>query len=189
MSDTFKDPEIMIEKKCTFEMDRLFVEQWHSFEFHQLQERDLESILADMLTEPVTRLLPPEWRGAYTVERARMWIRDRDNEGTNLLVIEKSTKEPIGLMILFASKEGADVEMRIGFLFAESSWGKGFGTELLGGFIDWCRGQPMIKSIAGGVAPGNVASKRVMEKLGFVLVEGDSGASSEDELFRLQLRD
>lgn len=177
----------MIGNNCRFETDRLFVAQWHSIEYHEWRERGLATVVAALLTEPVTRLLPPGWQGDYTVERAREWIRERDSEGTTLLVVEKSTKGPIGLMILFAEEDRADVEMRIGYLLSESNWGKGFAIELLGGFVDWCRSQAVIKSIAGGVAPGNVASRRVMEKFGFQLVEADSGSSDEDELYRLEL--
>ena len=179
----------MIGKNCTFESDRLLVTPWHLIESHQWLEISLESVVVDLLTESVTRLLPPPWQGDYTAERAREWIEERDSEGSTLLIVEKSSKEPIGLMILFAAEDGADVEMRIGFLFAESTWGKGFASELLGGFIDWCRTQPVIKSIAGGVAPDNMASKRVMEKHGFRSVEAESEAGDEDELYRLELGD
>ena len=100
-----------------------------------------------MLTEPVTRTLPTAWQGNYTVSRAREWIKERDKEGTTLLVVERSTKEPIGLVILIeVDSENANdgIEVRVGYLLAESAWGKGLATELVKGFVEWCRTQAPI---------------------------------------------
>ena len=55
------------------------------------------------------------------------------------------------------------VEVRLGYLLAENAWGKGFASELIEGFVDWCRGQEAITSLAGGVEADNAASRRVLE--------------------------
>ena len=82
--------------------------------------------MVDILSEPVTRSLPTSWQGAYTVERARSWVEERDHEGTSLLVVEKSTGEPIGVMFLFEEGVPGRTEVRIGYLLSEPAWGKGF---------------------------------------------------------------
>ena len=51
--------------------------------------QNLPSVVAGMLTKPVTRSLPPMLRGIDRPERAGEWIRERDLEGTNLLVVER----------------------------------------------------------------------------------------------------
>ena len=91
----------MLCKRCRFETERLRVREWHSFSTDEGQQQDLAQLVAAMLTEPVTRSLPAAWHGAYTVKRARAWIEERDNEGATLLVIDKSTNQAIGLLILF----------------------------------------------------------------------------------------
>ena len=132
-----------------------------------------------MLTEPVTRMLPSAWQGDYTVSRAREWIRERDQEGTTLLVIDNSTKEPVGLVILIEvdSKNAIDgIEVRVGYLLAESAWGKGLATELVKGLVEWCRTQSTIATLAGGVNADHPVSMRVLEKNGFHPVEGEGEA-------------
>ena len=90
----------MICKTCSFSTDRLTVGEWHSLSTPDREQNGLAQVVATMLTEPVTRMLPPAWQGDYTVSRAREWIRERDQYGTTLLVNDKSTNEPVGLVIL-----------------------------------------------------------------------------------------
>ncbi len=90
----------MMCKTCSFATDRLIVGEWHSLPFSDQRQASLDQVVATMLTEPVTRTLPTAWQGSYTVSRAREWIKERDKEGTTLLVIDKSTNEPVGLLIL-----------------------------------------------------------------------------------------
>lgn len=58
-------------------------------------------------------------------------------------------------------------ELRLGYLIVESRWGRGYATELLQGLVEWVRIAPF-RRIVAGVASDNVASKRVLEKSGFV---------------------
>ena len=116
------------------------------------------------------------------MERASEWIKERDEEGATLLVIDKLTHQAVGLKILFemeAEEGNGATDMRLGYLLSEGTWGKGIASELVHGFVSWCRGQTSISSIAGGVALDNSASKRVLEKNGFQLIQ------SEDEVFQL----
>ena len=145
-------------------------------------------VVAGILTEPVTRTLPAAWHGAYSEERARDWIAERDREGATLLVAEKASANPVGLVILLESPSEDGTELRLGYLLAEASWGKGVASELVDGLVQWCRAQAEIRSLAGGVAPDNPASKRVLEKNGFrssgLAGEGDGS----EEILRLILR-
>ena len=141
-----------------------------------------------MLTKPVTRMLPEGWQGAFSEERARQWIIERNNEGTTLLVVSRSAGEPVGLMILYESigRSTAAVELRLGYILAEEVWGEGLASELVGGFVSWCKVNN-VASIAGGVARANVASRRVLEKNGFVCDPNSRNIGSGEQLFRLQL--
>ena len=80
----------MICKSCSFATDRMIVTEWHSLSPPDRRQERLAQVVAAMFTEPVTRTLPTVWHGDYTVSRARKWIRERDQEGTTLLVIDKS---------------------------------------------------------------------------------------------------
>jgi RimJ/RimL family protein N-acetyltransferase len=113
--------------------------------------------------------LPESWQGTYSEARTRKWIRDRDREGTQLLVTSRSSGEPVGLLLLHEERRsGGGVAWRLGYLLAESQWGRGLASELVGGFVEWARNQGP-GSIVAGVSVTNPASIRVLEKSGFTL--------------------
>jgi RimJ/RimL family protein N-acetyltransferase len=150
---------------CRFETERLTVAPWHS-----IPRAQLASHVAALLTPAVTRPLPPPWQGPYDLERAQRWIDERDAESSVLLVSTRADATPVGLIIL-SSPQPSDTELRLGYLLAEGAWGRGLGSELIAGLVQWCGAQPDISSLAGGVEASNPASKRVLEKNGFVVAE------------------
>lgn len=91
-------------------------------------------------------------------------------------------------MILFEIEalSGDGVDLRLGYVIAESSWGKGIATELVAGLVEWAVASTGIVSISGGVAPGNLASARVLGKAGFSPVEHD-GDSPEEQIYRIEV--
>ena len=175
---------------CEFETERLLVKEWHSLSPSDWKQEEIAEVVVAMLTEPVTRSLPPSWQGEYSLDRAREWIRERDEEGTTFLIIDRTSRHGVGLMILSgvqAQESSTKAEVRLGYLLAETAWGKGFASELVGGFATWCRGQELITSIAAGVAHDNLASKRVLEKNGFEPVPSDDEVAEGEEIYRLNL--
>ena len=179
----------MICKSCSFQTPRLLVKEWHSLTPHDWTAPDLADVVAEILTENVTRSLPPGWQGAYTRSRAVQWIEERDAEGTTLIVVARATGSAVGLMILSeaAPTDSAGVEIRLGYLLSEAAWGRGLASELVRGFVDWCRGH-QVASVVGGVARENVASRRVLEKNGFICDPSGQSGSPEEDLFRLALK-
>lgn len=177
----------MVCETCAFTTPRLLVKEWHSLTSEDCVEQELSTVVAGMLTESVTRSLPPDWHGVYSKERARLWIEERDREGTTLLVVEQPEAKPVGLVILYESTEENTcvVKLRLGYLLAEQAWGRGLATELLRGFVEWC-GRSGIASVVGGVERDNVASQRVLENAGFVCDLGSDEVGSEELLYRLE---
>ena len=157
---------------CHFSTDRLLVQNWHAECRGEAGNDELARIVQTILTPPVTAALPGHWQGEYTAARAAEFVAERDSEGNTLMVIEQSSHTLIGLLILFANSSGAGGrEVRLGYLLAESAWGKGFATELVQGFVAWCKAAGGARIIAG-VGHDNVASQRVLEKSGFVVLAG-----------------
>jgi len=176
----------LTQNSYNFETTRLEVKEWHSFPEESALSKNLDVILKGMLTPGVTNSLPPTWQGEYTIDRARDWIKERDSEGVTLLIFEKELQIPLGLVILFNMSDDQRLsELRLGYLLAESAWGKGYGSELIQGFVDRCRNQK-VASIVGGVAKDNVASIRVLEKNGFVKDPATIG--KEEFTFKLELK-
>ena len=76
-------------------------------------------------------------------------MKEWNEEGSTFLVIEKTTQQAVGLMILFEmqTEEGnGEAEVRLGYLLSEATWGKGIAAELVSGFVCWCRGQESMRS-------------------------------------------
>ncbi len=163
-------------RECAFATERLIVREWHSFSESEWQG-DLVHTVTEMLTEETLRPLPTQWRGAYDTDRAQAWIAELDRHGPTLLMVEAATRTPVGLFILFEppGDDRSDIEVRLGYLIAEPAWGKGFATEAITGFVDWCRRDPRVSAIGAGVERENVASRRVLEKAGFVAQEDEDG--------------
>ncbi len=156
---------LMMTSNTAFLTERLRVRDWHEAEQAGVID-DLPAVVASMLTEPVTRWLPPDWQGPYSPERAASWIADRDREGPVLLVEDREHGQALGLVLLFEEATGEEdgVDVRLGYLLAEGAWGRGLGSELLHGFVAWCRARGNIRSVIGGVALENGASIRLLER-------------------------
>jgi ribosomal-protein-alanine N-acetyltransferase len=180
----------MATETCSFETERLIIDGWHSAPLVGPTEQALADIVASMMTAPVTRALPVQWQGGYTRRRAGEWIAERDGEGTTLLAVERSPFTPVGLLILHESEAPASVgvDVRIGYVLAESAWGRGLGSELLAGFVGWCLAQPDVRSLIAGVAADNRASIRILEKSGFLPSSGKTDDPEAERVFQLRLR-
>ena len=146
----------------------------------------LQEVVEPILSTATTRALPTEWYGDYDTQRTLDWIVARDAESPTLLVIDRPTGAAIGLIILFEDRAGghAAVDLRLGYLLAESTWGAGYGTELVEGFVAWALDVDEIHTVSGGVATDNPASARVLLKNGFALV-GES--ANGEHLYQLDV--
>ena len=171
-------------RHCAFVTERLEVGPWH-----RLAGRhgiDLAAAVGGLLTATTTAALPDDWRGDFDADRAQRWVVARDAESPTLLVVDRATGQPLGMVILFevAGDDDGAVEVRLGYVLGESAWGRGLATELVGGLVRWARGRPGIGSLSGGVAVGNEASAKVLRRNGF----RPAGAGGGEQFHRLDLR-
>jgi ribosomal-protein-alanine N-acetyltransferase len=162
---------------CEFRTGRLQVSPWRAAA--QRARLDLAGVIAELLTDRTTVALPQSWQGNFTVERARAWIAERDAESPTLLVMEAASARPVGLVILAeVPLEESMVDVRIGYVVAEASWGQGFATELVSGLVDWMRTEPLVRTLTGGVDLTNQASVRVMENNRFRRISEEEGTAT-----------
>jgi len=162
---------------CEFATRGLQVGPWRAVA--QRAELDLAEVIAELLTDRTTVALPESWQGNYTLDRARAWTDERDAESPTLLVMEAASASPVGLVILAELPlDDSMVDVRIGYVIAEASWGQGFATELLSGLVDWMRAAPSVHTMTGGVDMTNHASVRVMENNGFHRISDDEGTAT-----------
>ena len=151
------------------------VSPWHEL----VGDVDLTTTVATLLTEPVTRSLPEEWRGDFSLDRAQRWIAERDGESPTLVAVDKTTMNAVGLVMLFESPGEPDGrELRIGYLLGERHWGQGLASELVAGLVGWARSLSTPITLVGGVEVDNVASARVLTKNTFQLVSSNDSIAT-----------
>jgi [ribosomal protein S5]-alanine N-acetyltransferase len=101
-----------------------------------------------------------------------LMIRAREAAGLDYAwAIEDLDGELIGTLGLSETHTGA---LRLGYAYAQSSWGQGFASEALSAVITWAGNHLADREIYGEVFHDNPASARVLAKAGFV--ESGTGA-------------
>lgn len=98
--------------------------------------------------------------------------------------VEKATGQVIGLVGLKPPTELAHVDM--GFRFLKEVWGQGYATEAAAGIIRYAKETLMVERVIATVFPENIASIRVLEKLGLTLTGKVRLAVAEQELLLYQ---
>jgi RimJ/RimL family protein N-acetyltransferase len=107
-----------------------------------------------------------------TPNKAEAWIRELDricNESEPcvlLAIVLKGTSSPIGYIGLHP-KDTLDYEVEILYALADEHQNKGYVTEAGKALVNWCFGSTSVPFIAAIVKHSNLASSRVVEKLGF----------------------
>ncbi len=162
-----------------FETGRLDVRNWDT----AISEAGCRAALADelraILTKPVLAHLPPALQDA----RADIdgWITARAAE-SDVFLVRGADKTLIGLLIL--ARMGAGEPIHIGYLLAEAAWGHGYATELVQGLVHALATQAQLDLYAG-VDAANLASTRVLEKVGFSRIQ--QGDAPGQAMYHLRL--
>jgi RimJ/RimL family protein N-acetyltransferase len=155
---------------CKYKTKRLLVKDWQFLNEDVISKLKFAQEVHRILTPEVTKTLPDGWQNIKTVDQANHWIFDRVNEGVFLTVRLRNKKKLVGFVFLYESEsENNKIDLRIGYLLSQTTWGKGYGTELINGLVTWCKENNTIQSLLGGVEKDNIASVKVLEKNGFSL--------------------
>ncbi len=135
-----------------------------------LLESDVDEIFAMRSDEDIMRFIrEPQGRS-----ESFDWIKlvsarwDSDKLGFCAL-IEKETGKFLGWCGVWHLKETNELE--IGYAIAKEFWGKGFATEAAEKFIKYAFENLKPDKIVAVAEPENLASRRVMEKLGMQFVK------------------
>ena len=149
-----------------FDTDRLSVRHWRG-SLEGAARAALESDLAAILSPAVLAPLPPSlhWDGGSLSG----WIDARAAESEVLLVTSRESGALLGLMILAPDPEAPEgPALHLGYLLAESAWGKGYASDLVRGLVAALAGRGPLR-LVGGVERDNPASARVLVKAGFTV--------------------
>jgi len=162
-----------LNNRCHFDTQRL-----KAYSLKDEIDNSLAQKIIQILSPEVTKSLPQGWQNINSVFLSINWVKERLAESVVLVVESIEQNDIIGFIFLY---ELDDRIIRFGYLLSKETWGKGIGTELMKGFVDWCKQDGHIKSISGGVEKINIGSIKVLKKVGFKQIE--SNVSLEDNLF------
>ncbi|MCE2571185.1 GNAT family N-acetyltransferase [Motilimonas eburnea] len=131
------------------------------------ERAQLLACVPQILTPTVVAALPPYFHDVNSLAAAEVWLEQMLAQ-SRLLRVQTNVNEVIGFLFIHM----ADNVAHIGYVLGQASWGKGLATELLQGLMIEARKTPWHK-LVGGVDQGNLASTKLLKKLGFVAQEAD----------------
>lgn len=83
-------------------------------------------------------------------------------------VVEKSGNKVIGTLMIFGFDEAAN-HAEIGYVFGESCWGKGYGSQAVGVLCDFAFKERGLRKVFARIVEINVGSAKVLKKNDFIL--------------------
>ncbi len=105
---------------------------------------------------------------ADTLDGLRMWVEHGGPDDGGWFV----TLAEDGRVIGDCGTHGRvdeDGRVEIGYGLAAPFRGRGLGAELVGAFAGWLSAQPSVRVVVASVEVGNEPSRRLLDRLGFVL--------------------
>ena len=152
-------------REVVLETDRLLLRRWRVAD---------AAVQRELWTERDPRV-PPHRRidadGHPTVADIEEWIRADRPSSTGLLAVErKAAGDVIGYCGLVDSGRGSETEPELAFELLRRVWGQGYATEASLAVLDWARSSGH-ERLWATVWDWNIASRRVLAKLGFTETE------------------
>lgn len=123
-------------------------------------------LLKDLHSDPaVQRFLGGPFDEAGYERRLAQYVADQDDFGVSKW--KAFLKD--GTFVGRAGISWWDVTgFELGYSFKRLAWGQGLASEAARGVVDWTWSKTEIARLCGFTEPGNRASRRVLEKTGFV---------------------
>lgn len=113
---------------------------------------------------------------AAAVESVERWLAgwERNDVGQFAVVLEGRVIGRVGLLVWDTrswetssyERAGEHAQTELGWALARRHWGHGYATEAARAVREWARDERAIERLISLIAPDNVRSQRVAEKLG-----------------------
>lgn len=135
-----------------------------------LLPQTLDTARALLAGEDAGLLLADGYPHADTFDALRMFVEHGTSDAEGGWFVTLADGRVIGDCgtLGWADQRG---QVEIGYGLAAPYRGKGYGTEAVRALADWVSAQPGVTAITAAVEVGNIASRRLLERLGFRLVE------------------
>jgi len=132
-------------------------------------EDALIAAIPSILTEAVVASLPPYFHGVRNTAEAKSWLSKMRSE-SRLFVIKDKGDACLGFVFVSNTDKA---EKHLGYLLAQEYWGKGLASEVLHAFIKRAEQIESWQILVGGVDKDNLASAKLLLKLGFIPQESE----------------
>ncbi|WP_188109588.1 GNAT family N-acetyltransferase [Pseudohalioglobus sediminis] len=141
--------------------DRLFM--------RKIDQSDLAALYPVHSVDAVNRFLPYEtWQSFEDAEKWWQRTSERMDSGTGIQFVIglRQNGELIGSCTLFAYDEPAR-RAEVGYVLGQAYWGRKLGGEAVHGLLDFAFSRLALRRIEARVDTRNVASARLLQRLGF----------------------
>jgi len=131
-----------------------------------------DAAMADLGHRLASVRFPPGWPGE-ALDGFEAWAAGRRSgatEGWAATVVDRGALEAIGQVGCVAPPDG-DGAVEIRYATNADQRDRGVATEAGGAFVDWLLARPDVHAVVAECRVDNAASVRVIEKLGFALVD------------------
>jgi RimJ/RimL family protein N-acetyltransferase len=135
-----------------------------------VEPSDLTALLDINSNDEVTRFLPyASWKD---IADAHAWYgraaaRLAANEAGQFVVVHRQAGRVIGSCLLFRF-EALSARAEVGYVLAQAYWGAGYMFEAMRAFVAFAFEQVGLRRLEAEIDPRNVASAKLLERLGFV---------------------
>ena len=147
------------------------------------EEADFPALLS-LYTQPEVMRYISSGRYDWTLAELKAKysrINDTGPEDACLLTVElKAIGEVAGEAGLFDSYRTPSIR-ELGYILAPGLWGKGYGTELCRGLVEYAFGSPRVEKLIARMYAANRASVRLSEKMQMIRTE--TGTTDTGRLF------
>ncbi len=152
---------------------RLLPEPTARLRFREMTPGDLDD-MADMLGDPrVMAFYPAPLSRAESADWIDRMQRRYDNDGHGLWLIETRDGDFVGdCGLTWQSANGARV-LEVGYHVRSALQGRGYATEAALACVEVARTHLAPTTLTAIIHPGNIASRRVAERLGMTHIDDD----------------
>lgn len=152
--------------------------------FHPFTADDF-ALLAELHADPqVQRYIGGAWTEATIRRRLDQYVGDQARLGYSKWKAFLRDGTFVGRAGVSLMPDSGEAE--IGYSFARAAWGRGLASEAAQGVVDWMFARTGVPEIIGFAHVDNLASRRVLEKLGMAFEGERAFAGLPNAFYRLK---
>jgi RimJ/RimL family protein N-acetyltransferase len=150
-------------------MGRVYIRKGDKISLAVLVREDAP-ILYKVINDPEVHKFLSKPEKIYSLVEEYEWIdniANVDGQSMNLAIIRNDDETTVGVIGLNPITDSKSAH--VGYFIQKESWGKGYTTEALGLIMDFAFNVMNLRKLYTNVYEPNMASRRVVEKNGFLI--------------------